>query len=90
LGRYRALFVEWVQRQRNPSDNIALEKRFMTNYRRNFIEGGSYFFTVNLADGFRCAQPILRGPRCDCDRAKAQRRRRPFPRGPAHGSISKS
>jgi putative transposase len=23
---------------------------FMTNYRRNFIRGGSYFFTVNLAD----------------------------------------
>jgi len=22
----------------------------MTNYRRNFISGGSYFFTVNLAD----------------------------------------
>jgi len=22
----------------------------MTNYRRNFIHGGSYFFTVNLAD----------------------------------------
>src|SRR5262245_22098877 len=24
--------------------------RFMTNYRRNFIPRGSYFFTVNLAD----------------------------------------
>ena len=22
----------------------------MTNYRRNFVPGGSYFFTVNLAD----------------------------------------
>src|SRR5712675_2625705 len=22
----------------------------MTNYRRNFVRGGSYFFTVNLAD----------------------------------------
>jgi REP-associated tyrosine transposase len=22
----------------------------MTNYRRNFVSGGSYFFTVNLAD----------------------------------------
>jgi putative transposase len=22
----------------------------MTNYRRNFIPGGRYFFTVNLAD----------------------------------------
>src|SRR3984893_1000984 len=22
----------------------------MTNYRRNFVAGGSYFFTVNLAD----------------------------------------
>ena len=22
----------------------------MTNYRRNFLPGGSYFFTVNLAD----------------------------------------
>jgi REP-associated tyrosine transposase len=22
----------------------------MTNYRRNYIPGGSYFFTVNLAD----------------------------------------
>jgi len=26
----------------------------MTNYRRNFIPGGSYFFTVNLAD--RCSR----------------------------------
>jgi REP element-mobilizing transposase RayT len=24
--------------------------RSMTNYRRNFVPGGSYFFTVNLAD----------------------------------------
>ena len=22
----------------------------MTNYRRNYLDGGSYFFTVNLAD----------------------------------------
>src|SRR5713101_3066316 len=25
-------------------------QRSMTNYRRNFVPGGSYFFTVNLAD----------------------------------------
>jgi putative transposase len=27
-----------------------LQSVTMTNYRRNFIPGGSYFFTVNLAD----------------------------------------
>jgi hypothetical protein len=48
----------------------------VTNYRRNFIRGGSFFFTANLAerrlrllvdhivsakgDGFAAAQPILR------------------------------
>jgi hypothetical protein len=48
----------------------------VTNYRRNFICGGRFFFTANLAerrlrllvdtivsakdDGFRCPQPILR------------------------------
>src|SRR6202043_3338866 len=26
----------------------------MTNYRRNFVPGGSYFFTVNLADRRLC------------------------------------
>ena len=26
----------------------------MSNYRRNFVEGGSYFFTVNLADRRSC------------------------------------
>ena len=26
----------------------------MTSYRRNFVPGGSYFFTVNLAD--RCSR----------------------------------
>jgi putative transposase len=27
-----------------------VEQKGMTNYRRNFVPGGSYFFTVNLAD----------------------------------------
>jgi hypothetical protein len=42
----------------------------MTDYRRNFIAGGCFFFTVNLADrrlsllteridDLRCAPPIL-------------------------------
>ena len=26
------------------------DDRRMTNYRRNFVPGGGYFFTVNLAD----------------------------------------
>lgn len=34
--------------QRNPSDQLA--RYGMANYRRNFLAGGSYFFTVNLAD----------------------------------------
>ena len=33
--------------QRYPSKHCLI---IMTNYRRNFIPGGSYFFTVNLAD----------------------------------------
>jgi putative transposase len=41
----------------------------MTAYRRNFVAGGSYFFTVNLAErrmrllsmGFAGAKPMLRG-----------------------------
>ena len=32
----------------NPSDRPARCR--MANYRRNFLPGGSYFFTVNLAD----------------------------------------
>src|SRR5712692_1506395 len=39
---------------RNPSfEDSHRSNRYdwpMTNYRRNFIHGGSYFFTVNLAD----------------------------------------
>jgi putative transposase len=33
----------------NPAPPI-LRRSFMTNYRRNRVAGGSYFFTVNLAD----------------------------------------
>ena len=29
---------------------LTLRFRHMTNYRRNFVPGGSFFFTVNLAD----------------------------------------
>jgi len=29
---------------------IALTYDPMTSYRRNFVSGGSYFFTLNLAD----------------------------------------
>src|ERR1700736_2795805 len=32
--------------QRNPSRLVSA----MTNYRRSIVQGGSYFFTVNLAD----------------------------------------
>jgi REP element-mobilizing transposase RayT len=40
--------VGWVERKRNPSHRPA--RYGMANYRRNFLPGGSYFFTVNLAD----------------------------------------
>ncbi len=40
-------FVGWVER----SETHHLQRKHpMTNYRRNFIPGGSYFFTVNLAE----------------------------------------
>ena len=40
--------VGWVER----SDTH--QSRDMTQYRRNFTEGGTYFFTVNLADRMSC------------------------------------
>jgi REP element-mobilizing transposase RayT len=39
--------VGWVEFLRNPSSS---SRASMTRYRRNFVPGGSYFFTVNLAD----------------------------------------
>jgi putative transposase len=33
-----------------PIASVAVRKDEMTNYRRNFVAGGSYFFTVNLAE----------------------------------------
>jgi hypothetical protein len=71
--------VEWVER----SETHHLPPcyaRAVANYRRNFICGGSFFFTANLAErrlrllvdyivrrkmmGFAAAQPILRAT-CD-------------------------
>jgi hypothetical protein len=33
-----------------PIASVAVRKDEMTNYRRNLVAGGSYFFTVNLAE----------------------------------------
>jgi putative transposase len=44
--------VGWVERFAKPIALIAssCQNASMTDYRRNFIAGGSFFFTVNLAD----------------------------------------
>src|SRR5271166_2833650 len=36
--------------QRNPSHHPHSRDKVIPTYRRNFVAGGSYFFTVNLAD----------------------------------------
>jgi putative transposase len=46
-GRTRSQIVGWVERSET---HQAAFRIVMTSYRRNFVPGASYFFTVNLAN----------------------------------------
>ena len=45
----RAVWFTWRKPPYAPRDSI-LHAASMPNYRRNFLPGGSFFFTVNLLD----------------------------------------